>query len=266
MRNSYDIWRHLKFNPLQTLVQNTTGKDLPAQSVLGVNQRGLIQFPPYAPYYTTDATHNQGNFVRQPAFKGVVPSLGQDFGSFVVTAEFIPKGGIGRCYYSGVCAVKVNISAGTGGYCDVTDQDTTALTYHSVGSAQILWQQQGTQPFWCVVRLGNIRTMLLFPVKLTNVSGTGVVGNPYLYNVFDCYNDTQINTPGTPLVPQSDHQDGKVSPATYGSGYYVDGGLPANFKLHTASESLIVTSQSVVTSVNFSAQTTTTATVGVVTP
>lgn len=70
---------------------------------------------------------------------------------FVILAEPIVAGGIGRAYIDGVCPARVSIGNAAHKYADIDDGETDQLASAAGGAAQILW----TDDTWAVVRLGG---------------------------------------------------------------------------------------------------------------
>lgn len=133
----------VRANPNIVLVRNETGSDQDRFAVLGIDA------PIVGP------TDNEHQFTSRVGLDGVTPEEGTHEGRFVILAEPIADGKIGRAWISGTAVVKVDVQYETDGYADILDGDTTALVSRTQGSARILWKAAGTGEQWAVVRLGG---------------------------------------------------------------------------------------------------------------
>ena len=77
-----------------------------------------------------------------------------DVNNFVVTAEPIHSGKIGRAYIFGVCAVLIDVQSNDDTVCGATAGVTGKLK-SGTGSNQIIWKQPGTGDKWAVIRIGG---------------------------------------------------------------------------------------------------------------
>lgn len=126
------------------LIRNDSGSDRQRFDVLGIS----------APIITP-AT-NLREFSNRVAMACVTPATSHE-GKFVVLAEPIPAGKIGRAYASGVCPVQVNFA---GSDASITQVDISAgqagyLKPSPTGPATILWREGGTGSQWAIIRLGT---------------------------------------------------------------------------------------------------------------
>jgi len=142
------------------LVRNASGSDRERFDVLGVDVPVI------------DPASNEEAFKNRLALAGVVPVAGHE-GLFVVLAEPLASGAIGRAYAAGVCAVQIDVPDGEGEWrcAEITGGAMANLVAHPQGSASILWRAGGTGVQWAVVRLGNASPMHVFPVELSQVGG-----------------------------------------------------------------------------------------------
>jgi len=124
------------------LVKNTSGTDQDRFAVLGID----------SPVITP--TDNEDEFKNRLALRGVVPDQAEHVGRFVILAEPLADGEIGRAFAHGVCPVKINVEDEAHAYADIEDAQTQYLKSGTSGAAQILWAESGTGEVWAVVRLG----------------------------------------------------------------------------------------------------------------
>ena len=148
------------------LVQNNSGADLPAFSILTIN--GLL----FALFDSEG--HDVGGldeFKFHFALNGQAPDADHP-GNFVVLQEPIPAGELGRAMVAGVTPVQVTIKNEGDQYAEVRSDGEEGWDFlsGSVGSAQILWHEAGTGVQWSLVRLGNRVTPQVFPARITGGS------------------------------------------------------------------------------------------------
>ena len=125
------------------LARNDTGEAQPRFAVLGMAE----------PIVTPQAALNE--FCRKAAFACVVPQEAHR-GRFVILAEPLAAGAVGRAYAAGVCPVKVNFtSAVNPGAADIEPGETGWLTAQAGGAATILWPNGGVGPQWSLVRFSG---------------------------------------------------------------------------------------------------------------
>jgi hypothetical protein len=130
-------------------VLNEAGADLPRTAVVA------LRVPVFTPTDSLDA------FLREPTFRGTVPSTG-DEGRFGVLLEPAPQGRVVRAYVAGVCAVRVDVVDESHTCCDIDSGNTAALVSMDGGSAQILWREGFEEGYgyetgeqWAVIRIGS---------------------------------------------------------------------------------------------------------------
>jgi hypothetical protein len=76
-------------------------------------------------------------------------------GRFVILAEPIAAGKIGRAYAAGVCPVRVNVAGESHRFAACEPGDTGQLHSAPTGPAELLWTEAGTGQRWAVVRIGG---------------------------------------------------------------------------------------------------------------
>ena len=136
-------------------VKNASGADQERFAVLGIDT------PIILPGDSGSGGHEE-EFKRQVALSCVVPVVpthSSGGGRFVILAEPLADGAIGRAYIDGVCVVRLrvpnNLNLGT--QADVMDNDSTVLELKAGGAAQVIWREEVTTSpgeCWAVVRLG----------------------------------------------------------------------------------------------------------------
>lgn len=134
--------------PYLVMVKNATGGDVARFGVMGVT----------TPLFGVDGG---GAFTVSNEYKnffdliGVLPDIGIHLGRFVVAAEPIADGKVGRCYSVGVCPVRLDVVHAGDRFADIKDDDPTVLRSGTSGAAAILWKEgTGTGEMWAVVRIG----------------------------------------------------------------------------------------------------------------
>lgn len=118
-------------------VRNDSGADRSKCDILGIT--GAV-----------DATSSD-EFKDRVTFTGSAPSLPDSRGRFVILAEDIADGEIGRCWGIGsIAPVRIDRIHADHQFCEVTSSTTELKTCYD-GSARILW----TDDDWAYVRLGD---------------------------------------------------------------------------------------------------------------
>ena len=204
------------------LVRNDSGADRQRYQVLG------IDWPIFDPAGDEEAFRNA------PALSGVTPAEDDHAGKFVILAEPIASGRIGRAYAAGVCPVKIDVPDEDHAwrYAEIADGVTANLKVSMQGSAGILWRAGGTGVQWAVVRLGKPIPLHVFPVDLTQVGGTqGDEANPatWTYDVLDVVTGETLASGVDPAASPHKWQRpsaGYIIPATFGYAHWdADGQL-----------------------------------------
>lgn len=153
------------------LVRNDTGSPQAQFAVLGI--AGPVVTP----------LQNGLEFKNRVALSGVVPG-DEHNGRFVVLAEPIPAGEMGRAYVSGVCLVRVTYTWSDSGKknADITAGQTATLGLSDNGSAAILWREDAWgNEAWAVVRLGNAVPDLAPPISFWPTLRRNTQGQMRLY-------------------------------------------------------------------------------------
>ena len=133
--------------PNIALVLNDSGADRNRFDVLGIT--GPILTP----------AENIDSFQNRVSLNGGAPGA-SDSGRFVILAEPIADGAIGRAYVDGVCPVRVEMDDESHGFADVSDGVTDTLLSASSGTAQLLWVQpvedrDDPSVAWAIIRIGG---------------------------------------------------------------------------------------------------------------
>ena len=198
------------------LVRNDSGSNQNRMAVLGVD----------APII--DPSANEEEFRNRVALSCVAPEEGTHEGRFVVLAEPIAHGKIGRAYAAGVCPVKVDVpdEEHEWHYAEIADGITANLKVSMQGSSTILWRAGGTGVQWAVIRLGQPVPMHVFPVELTQVGGEqGNEENPasWTYDVLDVVTGETLASGVDPVASPHKWQRpsvGQMIAATFGYAHY----------------------------------------------
>jgi len=123
------------------LIRNDSGADCPRFGVLGIDD------------VVIDPADDEDAFAGRVVLAGVTPDVDDHTGRFVVTAEPIAAGEIGRAYADGVFPANVNVFDTTHKYADVADGQIGYLASGTSGAIRILWAQSGTGERLAVVRM-----------------------------------------------------------------------------------------------------------------
>lgn len=198
------------------LVRNDSGSNQNRMAVLGVD----------APII--DPSANEEEFKNRVALACVTPEERTHVGRFVVLAEPIATGKIGRAYAAGVCPVKIDVpdEEHEWRYAEIADGITGNLKVSMQGSATILWRAGGTGVQWAVIRLGQPVPMHVFPVELTQVGGEqGDEENPasWTYDVLDVVTGETLASGVDPVASPHKWQRpsvGQMIAATFGYAHY----------------------------------------------
>jgi len=202
------------------LIRNDSGSNQNRMAVLGIDTPII------------DPSANEEEFKNRVALSCVAPAVDTHEGKFVVLAEPIASGKIGRAYAAGVCPVKIDVpdEDHEWRYAEITDGVTANLKVSMQGSAGILWRAGGTGVQWAVVRLGKPIPMHVFPVDLMQYGGEqGDEENPatWTYDVLDVVTGETLES-GIDRVdaPQKWQRPsvGQMIAATFGYAHYQDDG------------------------------------------
>jgi hypothetical protein len=130
------------------LVRNDSGSDVPRFGPLGIDEPIILP------------AENENRFAMEVALKCVTPSAGgssedDNRGRFVICAEPIANGKIGRAFIAGVCACKLIDTSGDNQFAEIIDGDIEHLQLSSSGSCVVLWKDASSGGEWAIVRLGG---------------------------------------------------------------------------------------------------------------
>lgn len=200
------------------LVRNDSGSNQNRLAVLGIDTPII------------DPATNLNEFKKRVALSCVTPTADTHEGKFVVLAEPIASGKIGRAYAAGVCPVQLLVideDAAEYEYADIFDGVAGGLFASPSGSASILWKEEGTGVKWAVIRFGNHQPMRVFPVDLTQVGGSqGDEANPatWTYDVLDVATGETLESAVDPVASPHKWQRpavGQMIAATFGYAHYM---------------------------------------------
>lgn len=128
--------------PTTVKVRNDSGEARSSNHILTIS--GAVTPP-------TDAA-GIAAFKKDPVLIGVEPEAANLF-EFVVLAEDIADGAIGRAYAVGQAVAQVSISDTTHQYAVAATGNTTNLVSHATQGARIVYQPSGTGLKWCLILL-----------------------------------------------------------------------------------------------------------------
>ena len=123
-------------------IKNSSGINVDRLNILGISNT-LI-----------DPASN--NFKQSAILDGVTPVIaGHGGGRFVVTAEPIKDGAVGRACITGYFPIQIDVANESHTYADVNDNIVTSLKSVETGPAVILWKESGIGVKWALVRFGG---------------------------------------------------------------------------------------------------------------
>lgn len=123
-------------------VKNGSGVDVPRFGVLGIE--GIL----FDPATTLPA------FLERAVFCGQLPSETHQAGRFLICAEPIRDGAIGRAWADGIVTVRMDVQNPSHQYATVKPDDTTQLMSTDQGLCYILYKEAGVGQKWAVLRYG----------------------------------------------------------------------------------------------------------------
>ena len=156
------------------LVRNDTGVDQSQFAILGLNG------PLFEPT-SLQAFKNHPRIV-----KAIAPATGTHDNMFVVLAQPIAAGKMGRAYISGVYLAKVNVTDAGHAYATITDSETGYFTSGASGPVQILWKESGTGQKWAQIRLGGVASSGSGACFIAEVQSL-CSGSPTPGGYYNCY-------------------------------------------------------------------------------
>jgi hypothetical protein len=125
------------------LVKNISGSDVARFGVLGI--AGIVFDPATA----------LPAFVSRTVFTGQTPTEAHQAGQFLVCAEPIQHGAIGRAWADGIVTVRVDVLNEEHLFATANPGDTTQLVSGDGGLCSVLFKEPGIGTKWAVVRFGG---------------------------------------------------------------------------------------------------------------
>ena len=166
----YQVGRHSVFGAAAAgsdYILNATGASIERFAVLGMDK------PMFAPAAGEDAVES---FMRDVAFRGVLPDETLHRGRFAIVLEPLANGAIGRAQVAGVTVARLRVADPEQSvhHAEINHHDTAALQPAEDGSALVLWHQAPlgeNEAVWAVVRLGDGATPPPIWAQIQNTSG-----------------------------------------------------------------------------------------------
>ncbi len=125
------------------LVKNISGVDVGRFGILGI--AGILFDPATA----------LPAFTARTVFTGQLPAESHQAGRFLICAEPLRSGAIGRAWADGIVTVRINVQDESHLYATVNPDDTTQLISAAQGICNVLYKESGTGTKWAVVRIGS---------------------------------------------------------------------------------------------------------------
>ena len=151
------------------LVKNISGTDVGRFGVLGI--AGIL----------FDPTTALPAFTSRTVFTGQMPAEEHQTGRFLICAEPIKNGAIGRAWADGIVTTRIDVQDVSHNYATVKPGDPTQLVSADQGLCYILYKEPGTGTKWAVVRYGSTGNSLRWAF-CSEDAGSG--------NTLDCFLDT----------------------------------------------------------------------------
>lgn len=127
-------------------VRNDSGEDLERYHTMAID----------GPLFVPGEDGPEKSFQNRLAFKGITPTDATRPGSFAIAREPIPQGEVGLCVVHGVTPARVLVEDEEHAFAEVTP-DETVLISAGLGSAAILWKEEGVGEKWALVEVGRPR-------------------------------------------------------------------------------------------------------------
>lgn len=169
----------------QVLVKNDSGSDRDRHDVLSIWGLAIT------------AEDNEAEFLAGPVFSGGSSTGFYGFGKFMVLAEPVAAGQIGRAWMSGIFPARVT---GEGTHADTEGGVYSTLRATPFGHAKILWSESGNDERWAVVRLVDPQLQFIGRA-LTDIT-SGVTGTVRVLT-----GQASIGTPNRVRTPTLDIED-----------------------------------------------------------
>jgi len=197
----------------QVMIRNDSGYDLVKGSALGIGD------PVIGPDDDLEA------FKSRIVISGVLPSVEQHSGRFVVLAQPVRQDELGLAYIHGVCPGYINVVDETHRFVDVVASTPILQTQGGHGS-EIIWKPAGVGYKWAILRLSRYLASSLLPVNLNQTGGaqgSNTTAASWTYDVTDVVSDSVLASSVNPVV--SPHHwvrpsVGQMSMATFGYAHY----------------------------------------------
>jgi hypothetical protein len=191
-RRSADQGQTPQGAPLQAgmvQVRNNTGGNRDRFDILGIDGPAILP------------SVNEQAFAQRVVFKGVTPAVSLHTGRFIVLAEPLAAGKVGRAYAHGVCPLKVDVPAASTSlmYAEVVNNTYANLKASQDGSARVLWRAGGSGVQWALVHLGAGRggVLIRFGRAAADFSGGNTI------TLTPCVSSTNSTVTGEPNVTVS---------------------------------------------------------------
>ena len=194
------------------LVRNDSGSPRQQFDILGID----------GPIISPDA--NETEFRSRVALKGVTPGESH-IGKFVVLAEPLANGKIGKAFIAGACPVKLNVDDDKEWqFAECVDSEASHLEPAMDGSTAILWREGGTGVQWAIVRLGQAAAGVLVEGVIT--SSTPIGPNRWAYTVEESeylkLGEFGIKAGGRVFTAYNDCEQQNAATGIQGNGVDVD--------------------------------------------
>lgn len=150
-----DIYSHTIY------VKNNSGTDRGAHAVLGID--GVL----------FDKADNEHEFRYNTTLDGALPLSKSHTGKYVILAEPIESGKIGRAYAAGsICAAKIDVISSEHQWAEIVDSDADQLGSANRGSARILWKESGTGVKWALIQASGMSWPVMAQAHGFTANGT----------------------------------------------------------------------------------------------
>jgi hypothetical protein len=120
-------------------VYNNSGSDCEKFHILGIDSN----------YYSTSTELE--SFKDKVAFNGITPTTASHKGKFLVCAQQIANGTMGKAWIAGACQVQIDVTDATHTTADVRNSDRAKLASGFDGNARIIWKESGTGTKWAII-------------------------------------------------------------------------------------------------------------------
>lgn len=136
------------FSAPSYLCKNDTGQDVAPLAPMAIG--GLTTGMAFTPT-DSESDFNRGGFI----FRSVGAPVDGQQGKFVIAAEAIPDGEIGRVWADGICPATIDLQNAWHRYADIEISNRDALSSYPGGNAEIVWVSAASgDDTPCVIRFG----------------------------------------------------------------------------------------------------------------